>query len=81
MNLHKRGYGKRSQLLDVVAFASFVAANPSLTTRVAPAAGSILNTNGLFRSHGVKGSTNGFIAMDANEMATQVVLPAERTTT
>lgn len=70
-----------SQLLDVVAFAGFVAANPSLAARVTPATGTVLNTNRLFGSHGEKGRTDGFIAMNANKMATQVVLPAEGTAT
>ena len=70
-----------SQLLDVVAITGFVATNPSLAARVAPATGSALNTNGLLRSHREKGSTDRFIAMNADEMTTQIVLPAEGTTT
>lgn len=70
-----------SQLLDVEAVADFVAANQSLAARVAPATGSILNTNGLFRSHWERGSAYRFITMNANEMTTQVVLPAEGTAT
>jgi len=70
-----------SQLLDIVAIAGSVAANPSLAARVAPATGSILNTNGLLRSHREKGSADRFITMNADEMTTQIVLPTERTTT
>jgi hypothetical protein len=69
------------QLLDVVAFAGFVAANPALATRVTPATGAVLNTNRLFGSHREKGRTDGFITMNANKMAAQVVLPAEGATT
>jgi hypothetical protein len=70
-----------SQLLHVVAIACFVAANPSPTARVAPATRSVLNTNGLFRSHREKGSTDRLITMNTDEMTTQIVLPAEGTTT
>jgi len=70
-----------SQLLDVVAIAGFAAANPSLAASIAPATGSVLNTDGLFRSHGEKSSTHRFITMNADEMTTQIVLPTEGTTT
>lgn len=77
----ERSYCEMSQLLDVVAIADFVAANQSLAARVAPATGSVLNSNGLFRSQRKKGSTDGFITMNADEMTTQIVLPTEGTTT
>jgi len=66
----EKGYCEMSQLLDVVAIADFVAANQSLAARVAPATGSVLNSNGLFRSHREKGSTDRFITMNADEMTT-----------
>ena len=83
MQLTKGGkrYCEVSQLLDIVTIAGFVAANPSLAARVAPATGSVLNTNRLFRCHREKGSTDRFITMNADEMTTQIVLPAEGTTT
>ena len=83
MNLPKeeKSYCEMSQLLDVGAIAGFVAANPPLATRVAPTTRSVLNTNGLFRSHREKGSTDRFITMNANEMTAQIVLPTEGTTT
>jgi hypothetical protein len=81
-DLPKEGtsYCEMSQLLNIVAIAGIVATNPSLATRVAPAAGSVLYTNGLFRSYRKDGSTDRFITMDADEMTTQIVLPAEGTT-
>jgi len=77
----ERGICEMSELLDVVAIAEFVAANPSLAARVAPATGSVLNTNGLFRSHREKGGTDRFITMNADEMTTQIMLSAKGTTT
>jgi hypothetical protein len=78
----EKGYREEmNQLLDVVAIAGCVAANPSPAARVAPATGSVLNSNGLFRSQREKGSTDRFITMNADEMTTQIVLPTERTTT
>ena len=52
-DLPKKGtsYCEMNQLLDVVAIAGVVAANPALATSVTPATGSVLNTNGLFRSY------------------------------
>ena len=83
MNIPKqeKGYCEMSQLLDVVAIASFVAANPTLAARVAPATGSVLNTDRLFWRHREKGSTDRFITMNTDEMTTQIVLPTKGTTT
>jgi hypothetical protein len=77
----EKGYCEMNQLLDVVAVAGFVVANQSLAARVAPATGSVLNSNRLFRSHRKKGNTDRFVSMNANEMTTQIVLPTEGTTT
>lgn len=63
-----------------MAVTRFVAANPPFAARVAPATRSVLNANRLFRSHRNNGSTDGFIAMNADKMTTQIVLPAEGTT-
>lgn len=60
-----------------MAVAGVVAANPTLAAGVAPATRSVLNPNGLFRRHGEKGSTDRFVTMNTNEMATQVMFPAE----
>lgn len=63
-------------LLDIVAVTGGAAANPTLATVVTPAAGPSLDANGLLHrgSRSVKGRV---VAMNADEVATQIVFTAE----
>jgi hypothetical protein len=66
-----------NQLLDVGAFASGVTTNIAFATGVAPATVAALDTDG-FLCDGEERVADGFVAMDANQVTTQVVLAAER---
>lgn len=63
-------------LLDIVAVTGGAAANPAFTTVVTPYSGAPFNTNGLLCSRSC-GIDRSIIAMNADEVATQVMLAAE----
>lgn len=71
--------GSRIHLLDVVAVAIGAAADPTLSTGVAPSARATLDTDGLLGSREKRGGDR-LITVDADEVATQIMLPAERAT-
>jgi len=72
--------GILNRLLDVEAVAFIVSTNPAFAAGIAPAAVSVLDTDGLLHNW-QKRCTDRFITVDADEMTTQVVFSAEGTTT
>jgi hypothetical protein len=72
----KRVTAWSSYLLDVMAITVSASADPSFAARVAPPTGSTLNADSLLGG-GEERCTDDFIAVDADEMTTQVMLPAE----
>jgi len=57
--------------------ATIVTTDVAFATRIAPAAAPTFNANRFFTS-GKKGGANSFIAVNANKMATKVMLATER---
>jgi len=53
-----------------MAVAVGTSANPTFSARIAPTARATLDTDGFLRNNREQGGTDGFIAMNADEMTT-----------
>jgi len=75
---HKRRNTVGGNLLDVVAVAVPLPADPSLPADFTPAPRAFLDSNGFLGRPRMVGRAHRLVAMDAYEMSAQVVLAAER---